>query len=241
MNTTTDYSIFKYKSGNRGLVNKHIDKIKDAISKHGYLESCPIIVNENYEILDGQHRFEACKQMGLPIHYVIEENTKQDLLIDLNILQRKWTLSDYVRYYAIEKANPNYQRLAELMTISQLDAATLLTMANDVKIGGTFLAKVKQGELILNGTTFMRVKVLLDNLHILADILNIRISGRLGRAVTVLNQNPRFSWNTMLTKARKYKVKAYQCSTIEEWLEMLVYLYNYQCRSAQTKLKLERI
>ena len=34
---------------------------------------CPIIVNENYEIIDGQHRYSASKELGLPIRYIVGE------------------------------------------------------------------------------------------------------------------------------------------------------------------------
>ena len=32
-----------------------------------------IIVNENYEIIDGQHRFEVIKELNLPLRYIICE------------------------------------------------------------------------------------------------------------------------------------------------------------------------
>ena len=236
MEQTREYSRFKYKPGNRNLSNNHIKYLKDVITKHGYLESCPIIVNENYEIIDGQHRFEACKQMGLPILYVVQKSVADDLLIDLNITQKKWTTADYVSYYAVEKANPNYIRLAKLMQDTKLDVVTILCLAFNRDIGGNFLTRVKKGELVLDGTNYHSAKVLYDNIKMLAETLRLKIASRMCRAICVINRQTSFSWSTMLDRASKYRVKAYQCSTQQEWLDMLVNLYNHQCRKLANKL-----
>lgn len=31
----------------------------------------PIIVSEDFRIIDGQHRFEACKELGFPIYFLV--------------------------------------------------------------------------------------------------------------------------------------------------------------------------
>ena len=72
---TKDYEKFSIKSYNRNLNRNHINELKEKFATIGYKDYLPILVNENYEIIDGQHRFVACKESGLPIVYqVIYEN-----------------------------------------------------------------------------------------------------------------------------------------------------------------------
>ena len=71
IHSTTDYSQFKYIKGNRELVEAHVKKLSDQISKKDF--QIPIIVNEKMEVCEGQHRLEAYKSLGMPITYMIKE------------------------------------------------------------------------------------------------------------------------------------------------------------------------
>lgn len=104
--TTTDYSMFKWLEGNRNIneVNKY--NLIDNINKNGYIGS-PIIVNENMEIIDGQHRYEACKYLGVPIPYIVVEGLTIKDVITMNNSGRKWKNIDYITSNMNEKNNPN--------------------------------------------------------------------------------------------------------------------------------------
>ena len=69
VNSTNDYLKFKTLKGNRNVNKLHVRRLKESF-KEAYLLS-PIIVNQNFEIIDGQHRFEAAKSMELPINFII--------------------------------------------------------------------------------------------------------------------------------------------------------------------------
>jgi ParB-like chromosome segregation protein Spo0J len=69
---TTDYKLFKINKLNRIVQTGHIEKLKKSIEKVGYLKYNPIIVNEDMEIIDGQHRYFACVKLNLPIYYEVE-------------------------------------------------------------------------------------------------------------------------------------------------------------------------
>lgn len=66
---TNDYSLFKTLKGNRSINQAHLYRLTKSI-KEKYLLS-PIVVNEHFEIIDGQHRFNAAKANNLPINYMI--------------------------------------------------------------------------------------------------------------------------------------------------------------------------
>jgi len=69
--TTTNLNIFKFMvDGNRPVDKKHVNQLKDRLSEK-YLRTI-VIVNEIMEIIDGQHRYTAIKELN-------EENEKRGL------------------------------------------------------------------------------------------------------------------------------------------------------------------
>ena len=108
---TTNYEIFKKLLGNRAA--KSEKKIIESVNKIGYIMS-PLIVNEKYEVIDGQNRLAALKELGLPVHFIIVPGLKIDACRRLNIGQTNWSATDYVYSYA-EEGRPEFQRLAALL------------------------------------------------------------------------------------------------------------------------------
>lgn len=97
---TTNYDLFSFMDNNRNISHGLINRIIESINKIGYIESRPIIVNESFIIIDGQHRFEACKKLGLPIFYAIENLDINEAMILLNKNQLIWRLQDYVKSWS---------------------------------------------------------------------------------------------------------------------------------------------
>ena len=77
----------------------------------------PIFVTNEGGIMDGQHRFEAARTLGLPIYYTEAEwgdddpRTDQAIIL-LNTTTNTWSQEEYVHYYA-EKLGGVYRELEE--------------------------------------------------------------------------------------------------------------------------------
>lgn len=110
---TTDYAIFKKLLGNRDVTESRVSAIKESILRIGYQPS-PIIVNEKFEIIDGQGRFEACKALNLPILYVIKHGLTINDCISMNIKMKNWSERDYINCYA-RKGIRDYIELENMM------------------------------------------------------------------------------------------------------------------------------
>ncbi len=108
---TTDYEKFKRLSGNREV--KNAKKIIDSINAVGYVLS-PILVNERWEVIDGQNRLEALKKLELPVIYMMQEGIGRKECQALNINQSNWTTEQFIHSYA-ECGYESYQRLALLI------------------------------------------------------------------------------------------------------------------------------
>lgn len=107
--TTKNYGQFKYFEGNRKPEIRR--NLKKSISENGML--VPIIVNNGFEIGDGQARFLAAKETNRPILYRIVSGITFEDIIKMNRTTHNWTLSDYVHRYTVE-GNEEYMKLSEL-------------------------------------------------------------------------------------------------------------------------------
>lgn len=110
---TTDYNKFKLLVGNRKIGDDRITKIRKSLEAVGYVLN-PIIVNENFEIIDGQGRFTTFKEQGMPIDYVIAIGAGVEECVNMNINQKPWSISDYIDSKADLGKEP-YIRLRNLM------------------------------------------------------------------------------------------------------------------------------
>ena len=106
---TADYDKFIKLEGNRSVLERRVARISNSIEQVGYRTN-PIIVNRKFEIIDGQGRYEACKEKGLPIQYVIDPNAGLEECVALNLGQTNWRPIDYVESYARQGVE-DYARL----------------------------------------------------------------------------------------------------------------------------------
>lgn len=102
---TYDYDKFKYVDGNRDI--KSTAKVKKSIKEHGYYRQ-PILVNEFLEIIEGQHRFLACKELGLPIEYVIQSGLRAKDCAPLNTGRTNWRTKNYVHLHSVSTVDYMY-------------------------------------------------------------------------------------------------------------------------------------
>ena len=62
---------------------------------------------EKFEIIDGQHRFTAIKELGLPLFYTVRKGWAIKQVQVANSNTKGWTINDIVESQS-ELGNPNY-------------------------------------------------------------------------------------------------------------------------------------
>ncbi len=122
---TKDYSLFKKLDTNRDLNMEHLDRLTESM-RRGYL-ICPIIVNDKFEIIDGQHRFTAAQNLGLPIYFFIVNGYGMQEVKVLNTTIQKWTKRNFLESFVKMGVEPyvqmdNFMRTYPDFTISVTEA-----------------------------------------------------------------------------------------------------------------------
>jgi len=94
---TYDYEIFQRMKGNRTINSSHVNNLVKSM-KEKYLPQ-PIIVNEDMEIIDGQHRSAAAEELNLPIYYQIIDGSTIGDVQRLNTNTKNWKGVDYLNMF----------------------------------------------------------------------------------------------------------------------------------------------
>lgn len=90
--TTTEYE--KFTPLLKALDKERQKKVFESFKKYGYM-SCPITVNEKFQIIDGRARFEACRKLNIPVEYVVFEGAGVQDCYMLNRDKGTWTKEDF--------------------------------------------------------------------------------------------------------------------------------------------------
>lgn len=97
-----NYEMFKMLEGNRKIDSNNLNQIISSMKEKQLI--IPITVNEKFEIIDGQHRFNACKYLNLPVYFIIEKGYDIEDVIRANVNGgRKWFDADYLNKYCLLK------------------------------------------------------------------------------------------------------------------------------------------
>lgn len=156
---TEDYSLFKRLDGNRTVKSIRVTKIKKSIEKSGYIYN-PIVVNENYEVIDGQGRLEVFKMLGLPVDFVISEGAGIEECIALNASSTIWSMKDYIESFC-ELGYEDYILFNELLQeYPELKLNTVGTIASGIASLPT--RQIKDGNLIIQKENLTSIRRDLD-------------------------------------------------------------------------------
>jgi hypothetical protein len=126
-----DLSIFNQIKGNRPPNPQHIRRLSDSIKTNGLLCN-PILVNEDYEVIDGQHRLMAAKDAKSGIYYIILRGYALKEVHALNLNQKNWTKKDFMDGYA-EMGVQSYIKLKEFMLYhDDFNITNAITMCSNI-------------------------------------------------------------------------------------------------------------
>lgn len=222
--SSTNYKQFKLIGANRIVSKGHVEALKKAFEEIGNLTATqPILVNEKMEIIDGQHRYMACKELGEPIYFTQQPGLGLSDAIKMNILHRSWTIGDYAHAYA-ESGDPNYRRFVELADDYNFGFSTLLTYVAGNTQGGIFKG-FRDGEFVLRDMAATRAR--LDKFSEIADIMGNR-EKNFAYAYLKVMQVPGFDQRRMVRKVEQVGDQILRhFSNITDYQRALEEVYNY--------------
>lgn len=229
---TKDYSQFKTLKGNRPVSQKHVKNLMASMQRE-YLKK-PIEVNEKKEVIDGQHRLEAVKNLGLPLYYTVKKGYTLKQVQITNTNTRNWSFTDFMNGW-IELGHKDYTVVKDFIAyygFAFREALALLSGINNPSVvettfrEGTF--KVKN----LKAATEKADKLMMIKDH----YAGYNRRSFINAMVQIMNKKE-FVFEEFLHKLKVQPGKLVDCANTEQYKALIENIYNYY-RTDKVNLRL---
>jgi hypothetical protein len=226
VHTTNDYFLFKPIDGNRTKNQLHINRLKKSISEN-YLFTV-IIVNERYEIIDGQHRFDVISELKLPLNYIMCEGYSLNEVHILNQNSKNWNADDYVTGFC-NLGRKDYIQYRDFKDKYNFGHNECMAMLTGINVGGGLLfISFKNGlfkvtdhdEAIKQADQIMSIEPYYDGFKRRAFVY----------ALLELFDKKQFEFSEFLQKLKLNPSALTNCNDIAQYIYLIEEIYNYRRR-----------
>jgi len=234
---TEDYSSFKRIKGNRTINKAQVTKLIASFGVNpGIATAVPIIVNDKKQIIDGQHRFEALKKLGLPINYLeISGLSLTDVQI-VNSSTKTWTPLDYAKSFS-ELGLKDYDIYLEFRNKYHLSHNILisyLSNTTDMRGNGNTVYTFRAGKFKV--TDVKMAHRLCQQLVEMQQFYNRGDSRVFALAFKIAAINPQYDHSRMMAKMTQRSSTLKDSPYAEDYMRQLERIYNFHCGVNRVKL-----
>lgn len=216
---TTEYSKFKFLEGNRKLRLNNLDKMRESMIEEQLV--IPICVNENFEIIDGQHRYTICKELSKPVYYYIQAGYGIDQVERANRSNTNWQLNDFLQSFAL-KGNNNYQMIGEIIDTYNVLASDVVKVI--AKITNNTALQVthdfKEEKINIDEDLYERLIGFFECLTLFEDF-SLYNKTKFITSFLDLYSYPKYNHSIMETKYAKLNNQLRHCTTKDDYLDIL--------------------
>ena len=237
--TTTDYDGFIFTDWNRDVSNARVVKMVESIKAAGWLPA-PVMVNEKFEVIDGQSRVKALERLGMPVSFCIRAGIGRKECQVLNQFQKNWTTTDFINSYVAD-GNPHYIWIKDMMSkYKELTPRLILNViaakGNGSSFdGGTYEQKINSGEMVFSD----RERKSVDDLFFYFMRFNESIEtigGRKGifySALAFMYHLDDIDKERVCTVVNNARYDLVPAGTVGGWLQQIEDLYNKKLSKAR--------
>ena len=226
---TNDYRRFSFLKNNRIISRGHVNKIVNSMKKRRLIS--PILTNEKGEIIDGQHRFLAQKELNLSIPFTIQKGYGEKETQILNTNTKNWSLLNWEVYYCnkymkdyivYRDFRKKYGFTTELLQVLLCGYADNDEFSDGLFKVGDFKKAIKHADMIVAvGSYFRDYK---DRMFM--------------RAMITCFKNKYYNHNVFLSKLSYQGNSLLKCAESSSYLRLIENIYNYKSRKNTKKLRL---
>lgn len=238
--STKDLEMFKNILGNRVPNLQHVRRLEASIKEHG-MKCNPILVNENGEVIDGQHRLVAAKKCNSEIYFIILKGYGLSEVHTLNLNQKNWTKADFMNGYAdigvisylnlkkFSEKNSDYTLSDCIAFCSNITSSGSMTISSKMRKGNQNIQVFEEGTWLSRDMNLAQENA--DKLRLIKTYYNgynrsIFVGTMLG-----LLLNSKFDFNEFMHKLRLQPTALVDCSNREQYKTLIEDIYNYRSRN----------
>lgn len=234
---TDDLEMFSSIDGNRVPNLLHVKRLSHSIQKHG-MKCNPILVNEKFQVIDGQHRLLAAKEMKCKIYFIILPGSNLSDVHTLNLNQKNWTRKDFMEGYA-SMGVMSYIKLQSFVNKNEdYNFADCVALCSNISgIGSTsskggnkhnYKYTIEEGTWI--GKDFDLAQEWANKIRMIKPYyIGYNRSSFIGVMITLFT-NPNFDFNEFMQKLRLQPTALLDCAHRDQYRTLIEDIYNYKRR-----------
>ena len=226
--STFDYDQFTILNGNRMVHPGHLHRLKKSFEEKQLL--IPIIVNENNQVIDGQHRLEVCRQLNLPVYYIINPGYGIKEIQKLNTHMKNWNVDDYLKCYCGQGLEDyiEYKEFRAKYGFGHQESLAFLmgSTSNFSKIFNDGNLKIK---------SLKEAEIAAQKVSQFAEFYKGYRRKSFVFAVLSLLKHPEYDHIEMLKKVQMQQRNMIRCANTEQYLALLEEIYNFHKRGNRVR------
>lgn len=232
---TTDYKKFKKLKGNRQVNTYFLTVLAKSYAGKNLAPFRPVLVNEKWEIIDGQHTFEFNVANKYPIYYIICEGATIDDVRRLNTAQRSWGMQNYLESYAGE-GNQNYIKVANYVKEYKLSPSSIVAIfwSKGQYFGMSKVFKSGAFEITPDGEAFGLL--LLETIERLKDYIPSRVRSDREFILALRSTLQKVGQKRFIESVLRYNKVVQHYGGIREYLRSFEEIINHGVRTNFTRL-----
>ena len=228
---TSDYTKFQTKQGNRELNFLHLKRLTSSVKEMDLLHANPILVNEKFEIIDGQHRFNVCQELKKPIYFLMVKGLGLTEIQILNANSKNWKMEDYVDGYC-SMGMQQYCEFKKYVETTDLGISLLLALLCGSD-NSDYTSDLKTGKLKL--THKNRALVILQWLKDWSEYYDGCKRRSFVLALVQLYSIKGYNHDKMMQKIKYQSAKLVDSLNTKTYLALLEEIYNFKERGEKLR------
>jgi hypothetical protein len=223
ISSTTDYDVFSLCQGNRPISTTHVNKLKAAILEKNLMYLNPLKVDNQFRVIDGQHRLQACRDLGIPVYYVCSDDLDNSDLSRLNTVKKLWSLDNFLNLYVSQgiQSYITVQKLIEEHPYFKIKSAIELLADDTFKVVERFRnGQYTTGNIEDAGRTAAELKGLQAyGPH--------TMMGSFIKAYLILKSNEKWNFKLFVRAVNKQPTAFVKCISVDAYLQLFEKLWNH--------------
>lgn len=222
---TTDYSIFNDLGGNRKVNKLHVSRIKESMEDKTLVS--PILVNEKYEIIDGQHRFQALRELGKPVQFLQVKGYGLDEVQILNVNHKNWTTQSFLDSY-VDLGYKDYVYFKEFFEAYEFPFMAALAIVHNQNDDGNIMRSFRSGEFKFTDIQGSYDRA--DRLKMIEPYFDKYTHINFVRVMLYMFKHQDFEFTVFMSKLRLQPTALQIQQTASQYKLMIEDIYNFKSR-----------
>jgi len=235
---TKNLSIFSSIDGNRVPNLIHVKRLTDSIRKYG-MKCNPILVNERLQVIDGQHRLLAAKEVQSEVYFIIIPGSNLTDVHTLNLNQKNWSRKDFMEGYAnmgvipyiklrdFVKKNDDYS-FNDCVSLCSNTSTVASTTSNSGNRKSSYKNTIEEGTWL--GRDFGLGQEWANKIRMIKPYyVGYNRTVFVGTMITLLS-NKNFDYSEFMHKLRIQPTALVDCANRDQYKTLIEDIYNFKRR-----------